>query len=36
MYVVDYGEVTTDFEMPLPFYTVAGSGVIWRIICTGG
>jgi len=31
MYVVDYGEVYTDFEMPSPFYTVPGSGVIWTI-----
>ena len=31
MYVVDYGEVFTDFTLPAPFYTVAKSGVIWAI-----
>jgi hypothetical protein len=31
MYVVDYGEVFTNFNMPTPFYTVAKSGVIWTI-----
>ena len=31
MYVVDYGEVYTDFTMPSPFYTVPKSGVIWAI-----
>ena len=31
MYVVDYGEVYTDFAMPKPFYTVPKSGVIWAI-----
>lgn len=31
MYVVDYGEVYTDFSMPSPFYTVPKSGVIWAI-----
>ena len=31
MYVVDYGEVFTDFTLPAPFYTVAGSGVVWTI-----
>ncbi len=31
MYIVDYGEVYTDFEMPSPFYTVPGSGVIWTV-----
>jgi hypothetical protein len=36
MYVVDYGEVYTDFEMPSPFYTVKGSGLIWTITYTGG
>ena len=35
MYVVDYGEVHTDFEMPSPFYTVPGSGVIWTITKKG-
>jgi hypothetical protein len=35
MYVVDYGEVYTDFEMPSPFYTVPGSGVIWTITRKG-
>lgn len=35
MYVVDYGEVYTDFEMPSPFYTTSGSGVIWTITYTG-
>jgi hypothetical protein len=36
MYIVDYGEVYTDFEMPSPFYTVAKSGVIWTVTRTGG
>jgi hypothetical protein len=36
MYVVDYGEVYTNFQMPTPFYTVAKSGVIWMITYTGG
>lgn len=31
MYIVDYGEVHTDFEMPSPFYTVPKSGVIWTV-----
>jgi hypothetical protein len=31
MYIIDYGEVFTDFEMPSPFYTVPGSGVIWTV-----
>ena len=31
MYIVDYGEVFTDFEMPSPFYTVPKSGVIWTV-----
>ena len=31
MYIVDYGEVYTDFEMPSPFYTVPKSGVIWTV-----
>jgi hypothetical protein len=35
MYVVDYGEVYTDFEMPSPFYTVPKSGVIWAITRKG-
>jgi hypothetical protein len=35
MYVVDYGEVFTDFEMPAPFYTVPKSGVIWTITRQG-
>jgi hypothetical protein len=36
MYIVDYGEVFTDFEMPSPFYTVPKSGVIWTVTRTGG
>jgi glucose/arabinose dehydrogenase len=36
MYIVDYGEVFTDFEMPSPFYTVPQSGVIWTVTRTGG
>jgi hypothetical protein len=36
MYIVDYGEVFTDFEMPSPFYTVPKSGVIWTVTYTGG
>ena len=35
MYIVDYGEVFTDFEMPSPFYTVPGSGVIWTVTYKG-
>jgi hypothetical protein len=35
MYVIDYGEVYTDFTMPSPFYTVPGSGVVWTITYTG-
>lgn len=35
MYVVDYGEVYVDFEMPSPFYTVKGSGLVWTITYTG-
>jgi len=35
MYIVDYGEVFTDFEMPSPFYTVPGSGVIWTVTRKG-
>ena len=31
MYVVDYGEVFTDFNKPAPFYTTPKSGVIWTI-----
>jgi hypothetical protein len=34
MYVVDYGEVYTDFTLPAPFYTVPKSGVIWAITRT--
>ena len=36
MYIVDYGEVFTDFEMPSPFYTVPKSGVIWTVTSTAG
>jgi len=36
MYVVDYGEVFTNFQMPTPFYTVGKSGVIWTITNTAG
>jgi glucose/arabinose dehydrogenase len=36
MYVVDYGEVFANFQMPTPFYTVPKSGVIWTITYTGG
>jgi hypothetical protein len=36
MYMVDYGEVFVDFEMPTPFYTVLKSGVVWTITYTGG
>jgi hypothetical protein len=35
MYVVDYGEVYTDFGMPTPFYSVPKSGVIWTVTKTG-
>ncbi|MDH3662290.1 MAG: hypothetical protein OEU92_20065 [Alphaproteobacteria bacterium] len=35
MYIIDYGEVYTDFEMPSPFYTVPGSGVIWTVTHKG-
>ena len=35
MYIVDYGEVYTDFEMPSPFYTVPKSGVIWTVTHKG-
>jgi hypothetical protein len=35
MYVVDYGEVFTDFQLTPPFYTVPKSGVIWTITYTG-
>ena len=31
MYVVDYGEVFTDFQLTPQFYTVPKSGVIWAI-----
>jgi glucose/arabinose dehydrogenase len=36
MYVVDYGEVYTDFSMPSPFYTVPESGVIWAVTRKAG
>ncbi len=36
MYIVDYGEVYTDFEMPSPFYTVKASGLVWTVTYTGG
>ena len=36
MYIVDYGEVFTDFEMPSPFYTVPKSGVICTVTRTAG
>src|SRR5215510_3493399 len=35
MYVVDYGEVYTDFQMTPQFYTVPKSGVIWAISYEG-
>ena len=35
MYIVDYGEVFTDFYMPSPFYTVPKSGRIWAVTKTG-
>ncbi len=35
MYIVDYGEVYTDFTMPSPFYTVPKSGVIWTVTRKG-
>lgn len=35
MYIVDYGEVYTDFTMPSPFYTVPKSGVIWAVTKKG-
>ena len=35
MYVVDYGEVFTDFYKAPPFYTVPKSGVIWTISYAG-
>jgi hypothetical protein len=31
MYVVDYGEVFTDFNKPSAFYTTPKSGVVWTI-----
>ena len=31
MYIVDYGEVFTDFYKPSPFYTVPKSGRIWAV-----
>ena len=36
MYIVDYGEVFTDFYKPTPFYTVPKSGVIWSVTRTAG
>ena len=36
MYIVDYGEVFVDFEMPSPFYTVPASGAVWTVTYTGG
>ena len=36
MYIVDYGEVFTDFNKPAPFYTTPESGVIWTITRTAG
>jgi hypothetical protein len=35
MYVVDCGEVFTDFQMSPQFYTVPKSGVIWTITYEG-
>ncbi len=35
LYIVDYGEVYTDFTMPSPFYTVPKSGVIWAVTYKG-
>ena len=35
MYVIDYGEVFTDFQMTPQFYTVPKSGVIWTITYGG-
>lgn len=35
MYVFDYGEVHVDFTLPVPFYTVAKSGVVWAITRAG-
>ncbi len=35
MYIVDYGEVFTDFSMASPFYTVPKSGVIWTVTKKG-
>ncbi|MCW5626982.1 MAG: hypothetical protein KIT73_19855, partial [Burkholderiales bacterium] len=35
MYVVDYGELYVDFNMPSPFWVTAKSGVIWAITYTG-
>ena len=35
MYVIDYGEVFTDFQMTPQFYTVPKSGVIWTITYEG-
>ena len=31
MYIIDYGEIYTDFTMPSPFYTVPKSGVVWKV-----
>lgn len=36
MYIVDYGQVHMDFNQTMPFYPVAGSGVIWSVTYTGG
>jgi hypothetical protein len=35
-YIVDDGEVFTDFYQPTPFYTVPKSGVIWTVTYIGG
>jgi glucose/arabinose dehydrogenase len=35
MYVVDYGEVVSNFQLSPPMYTVPKSGVIWAITYTG-
>jgi len=35
MYLVDYGELYTDFTMPSPFYVTPKSGVIWKITYAG-
>ena len=36
MYIVDYGEVFTDFNKPSPFYTVPKSGTVWAVTKTAG